>query len=139
MEFALDRKLCEGTVLMISDVTSEIIAMLLQNSPFGVFTAIAVWFFYNKSEKEKTTFSPVVDAFKTVMDLNSKMISEQQQALHKIADEISNDREYHRETIKQLFSNNATMTEAIEDLGEKISLLRTTCLLSKEKISNRDE
>lgn len=88
----------------------SIVTSLIDKGPVGIIALLVLWQTWmifkkedTKLDKEKGSFSPVVDAFKTVVEMNSKIVSDQQVALSKISDEMRNDREYHRETIKVLF------------------------------------
>jgi len=107
---------------------------LIDKGPVGLLALFVLWqtwvFFKKqdtKTDGDKSAFSPVVDAFKTIVESNTSMIADQKEALKDIAKEMSSDREFHRETIRSLVSTQEDVKKKLDTLSGDLHGIKSDC------------
>jgi len=95
----------------------------IEHGPSGLLLLFFAWRAYSndkekdaKSEEEKTSFEPVVEAFKTVVETNTKLFNEQNATLNKLSGEIEKDREFHRDAINKIVNNHVVLEKKLDVL-----------------------
>lgn len=110
------------------------LSALIDKGPVGLLALFVLWqtwvFFKKedtKADGDKAAFSPVVDAFKTIVESNTSMIADQKEALKDIVKEMAADREFHRETVKTLVNSQEDVKKKVDALSSDLHSVKKDC------------